>query len=175
MALVTSPYPGLFSSIPPSSGDCSNLAVIMIVCSDIELSYTLSFSCNPGRGQLQQTIASIFVLKLFTIVLPISELKRLLVVLTISPTLLYITSLCLLSLNIGFSFLFPFSTISFLSLSLRFSLLVCMSLYVLFYFFLSLMFAIVYSQISDGSFYIVYALGRRCCCCCCFVLLLFVF
>ena len=122
----------------------------MIVCSDIELSFTLSFSCNPGRGQLQQTIASIFVLTRFTIVLPISELKRLLVVLTISPTLLYITSLCLLShsFNCSLVFLFPFSL----------PMLVCMSFYSLFYFFLSLMVAILYSQISDGSFYKVYAL-----------------
>ena len=32
------------------------LDAIMIVCSDIELSYILSFRCDPGRGLLQQTI-----------------------------------------------------------------------------------------------------------------------
>ena len=36
------------------------LAVIMIVCSDIELSYILSFRCDPRRGLLQQTINTLF-------------------------------------------------------------------------------------------------------------------
>ena len=44
------------------------LVVIMIVCSDIKVSYILSFRCDAGRDLLQQSITSLFVLKFLFVV-----------------------------------------------------------------------------------------------------------
>ena len=61
MTLVASPFSwtNLFEYSPMGWG-LLKLAVIMIVCSDIELSYILSFRCDPRRGLLQQTINTLF-------------------------------------------------------------------------------------------------------------------
>ena len=57
MALVTSPFSWTyFVRVFPRWWGLLKLDAIMIVCSDIELSYILSFRCDPGRGLLQQTI-----------------------------------------------------------------------------------------------------------------------
>ena len=37
------------------------MGVIMVVCPDIELSYILSFRCDPGRGFSQQPLTPVFV------------------------------------------------------------------------------------------------------------------
>ena len=71
MTLVASPFSwtNLFEYSPMGWG-LLKLAVIMIVCSDIELSYILSLRCDPGRGLLQRTINTLLYLLLFLSFLP---------------------------------------------------------------------------------------------------------
>ena len=67
MPLVTRPFSFTMFEYSPVGWGLLKLDAIMIVCFDIELSCILSFRCEPGRGLLQHTITTLFVIKLFLI------------------------------------------------------------------------------------------------------------